>query len=197
MHQTTFTAPDLAGFAGLDDLGLVVDGQCVTAQRAVVACHVAEADQWCHECGCWAVARDTVTRKLAHVPWGWRPTVLEVRVCRYRCGACGRVWRQDTSRAAEPRSKLSRAALRYGLEALVCQHLSVARVAQNLAVSWSTANDAILAEGQRVLISDPARFEGVHVIGVDDSPARFAPSGRYPQCVASYAPGRQVRHRDH
>jgi transposase len=37
-----------------------------------------------------------------------------------------------------------------------------------LAVSWHTANDAVLAEGHRVLIEDPTRFEGVAVIGVDE-----------------------------
>jgi transposase len=35
-------------------------------------------------------------------------------------------------------------------------------------VSWDTANSAVLAEGQRVLIDDPARFDGVRVIGVDE-----------------------------
>jgi hypothetical protein len=35
-------------------------------------------------------------------------------------------------------------------------------------VSWNTANDAVLAEGKRVLIDDPDRFDGVKVIGVDE-----------------------------
>jgi len=35
-------------------------------------------------------------------------------------------------------------------------------------VSWHTANSAVLAEGRRVLIDDPARFDGVHVVGVDE-----------------------------
>jgi Transposase len=58
----------------------------------------------------------------------------------------------------------------------VCQHLSVARIAEELAVSWNTANNAVLAEGQRVLIADPARFDGVRVIGVDEYVWR--PTGR-------------------
>jgi transposase len=78
------------------------------------------------------------------------------------------VWRQDTSKAAEPRAKLSRRGLRWALEGIVCQHLTIARVAEGLAVSWNTANDAVLAEGQRVLIEDPTRFGGVKVIGVDE-----------------------------
>ncbi len=39
---------------------------------------------------------------------------------------------------------------------------------------WNTANDAVLDEGARVLIGDPARLQGVGAIGVDDSPARCA-----------------------
>ncbi len=35
-------------------------------------------------------------------------------------------------------------------------------------MSWTTANDAVLAEGKRVLLDDPARFDGVRVIGVDE-----------------------------
>jgi transposase len=78
------------------------------------------------------------------------------------------VWRQDTNKAAEPRARLSRRALRWALEAIVCQHLTVAPVAEALAVSWDTANDAVLAEGWRVLIGDPNRLDGVAVIGVDE-----------------------------
>jgi len=107
-------------------------------------------------------------RRLAHEPLGWRPTTLEVTVRRYRCTGSGHVWRQDTSLAAEPRAKLSRRGLRWALEGIVCQHLTVARVAEGLGVSWNTANDAVLAEGKRVLIEDPGRFDGVSVIGVDE-----------------------------
>jgi transposase len=99
---------------------------------------------------------------------GWRPTTLLVRVRRYRCGGCGHVWRQDTTKVAEPRAKLSRRGLRWALTGIVCQHLTVARVAEGLGVAWNTANTAVLAEGKRALIDDPGRFDGVRVIGVDE-----------------------------
>lgn len=99
---------------------------------------------------------------------GLRPTILQVTIRRYRCSGCGHVWRQDSSRAAEPRAKLSRRGLRWALEAIVVQHLTVARIAEGLDVSWNTANDAVLAEGQRVLINNPQRFDGVTTIGVDE-----------------------------
>jgi hypothetical protein len=40
--------------------------------------------------------------------------------------------------------------------------------AGGLGVAWNTANDAVLAEGRRVLINDPDRLNGVKVIGVDE-----------------------------
>jgi len=164
----TFAASDLTAFCCLDELGLEVTGQRLEPDRAVLACRVVDLDRWCRRCGCEGQPRDTVTRRLAHEPLGWRPTVLVVTVRRYRCTGCGQVWRQDTSRAAEPRARLSRRGVRWALEGLVCQHLSVTRIAEGLAVAWNTANDAVLAEGRRLLISDPARFDGVQVIGVDE-----------------------------
>ena len=117
-----------------------------------------------------------MTRRLAHEPFGWRPTLL-VTVRRYRCTGCGHVWRQDTSRAAEPRAKLSRRGLRWALEGIVVQHLTVARVADGLGVSWNIANDAVLAEGRRVLIDGPGRFDGVAVVGVDEHAWRHTRRG--------------------
>ena len=150
--DATFGCPDLTTFCRLDELGLVVVGQRLEPDRAVLACRVLEADDgtegWCRRCGCAGRPRDTVTRELAHEPLGWRPTTLLVTIRRYRCTGCGHVWRQDTSRAAEPRARLSRRGLAWALEAIVCQHLSIARVAQGLGVAWNIANDAVLAEGR-------------------------------------------------
>jgi hypothetical protein len=58
--------------------------------------------------------------------------------------------------------------MRWALEAVVVDHLTVSRAAAGLGVGWHTANTAVLAEGKRVLIDDPARFDGVRVIGVDE-----------------------------
>ncbi|MEU9829346.1 ISL3 family transposase [Micromonospora chersina] len=168
MSDAAFACPDLTKFCRLDELGLAVTGQRLKPDHAVLACRVVEPDQWCRRCGCEGIPRDTVTRELAHEPLGWRPTMLVATVRRYRCTACGHVWRQDTSLAAEPRAKLARRGLRWALEAIVCQHLTVARVAEGLGVAWNTANDAVLGEGKRVLINDATRFDGVAAIGVDE-----------------------------
>ena len=127
MLDATFSCPDLTTFTGLDGLGLVAVGQHVEPDRAVLACRVVEPDDWCHRCGAQGTPRDSVTRRLAHEPFGWRPTVLLVTVRRYQCSECGHVWRQDTTRAAEPRSKLTRTALRWALCGIVVQHLTEVR----------------------------------------------------------------------
>ena len=92
---------------GLDDLGLEVTGQRMWPDHAVLACRIVGEDRWCRRCGGEGVARDTVVRRLAHEPSGWRPTILHVSVRRYRCSECAHVWRQDMSQAADPRAKLS------------------------------------------------------------------------------------------
>ena len=191
MSNATFVRPDLTTFTRLDELGLEVVGQYLEPKRAVLACRVVDDDRWCRRCGCEGTPRDTVTRRLAHEPFGWRPTVLLVRVRRYRCGECGLVWRQDMSKAAEPRAKLSRRALRWALEGLVVAHLTVARIAEALAVSWNTANDAVLAEGQRALIDDPQRFDGVQVVGVDEHVWRHTRKGdKYVTVIIDLTPVR-------
>ena len=192
MPDATFACPDLTMFTGLNELGLQVTGQRLEPDRAVLACRVVEADpgdRWCRRCGCEGVVRDNVVRQLAHEPFGWRPTTLMVTVRRYRCTGCGRVWRQDTTKAADPRARLSRRGLAWALEAIVCQHLTVARVADALAVAWNTANDAVLAEGRRVLISDPDRFDGVTTIGVDEHAWRHTRRGdRYVTVIIDLTP---------
>lgn len=99
MFNATFAAPCLTTFCRLDELGLEAVGQHLVADRAVIECRVVEDDPWCRKCGVQGVPRDTVVRRLAHEPFGHRPTILLVRVRRYRCADCGKTWRQDTSKA--------------------------------------------------------------------------------------------------
>lgn len=126
MPDATFTTPDLTTFTGLDDLGLKVTGQLIEPDRAVLACRVLDPDDFHPPVRLSGVPRDTVVRRLAHQPFGWRPATLLVTVRRYRCTGCGHVWRQDTSKAAPARAKISRTGLTWALVGIVCQHLSMA-----------------------------------------------------------------------
>ncbi|MBD4580806.1 ISL3 family transposase, partial [Xanthomonas citri pv. citri] len=58
-------------------------------------------------------------------------------------------------------------------------------------VSWSAANAAVLAEGKRRLIDDPARFDGVTTIGVDEHVWRHTRLGdKYVTVIIDLAPAR-------
>ena len=182
MPETTFTGPDLTTFLGLDALGLTAVGQYLTPARAIVECRmpIGFEDPFCKACGAQGVSRGTVSRRLAHVPVGWRPTQLVVRLRRFACTHCRRVWRQDTSTLAEPRTRLTHAAVEWGLRALALECMSVSRVAVAPGISWHTANNAVLIRAEQILNEAPDRFKGVEVLGVDDSPARFAPMREVP-----------------
>lgn len=80
MTDATFARSDLTTFCRLDELGLEVVGQHLEPDCALLSCRVVEADPWCRRCGCEGRPRDSVTRRLAHEPLGWRPTTLLIAV---------------------------------------------------------------------------------------------------------------------
>ena len=79
--EATFACPDLTTFCRLDELGLEVTGQRLLSDRAVLACRIVDEDRWCRRCGEQGQVRDTVTRQLAHEPFGWRPTTWRAAGC--------------------------------------------------------------------------------------------------------------------
>ena len=81
---------------------------------------------------------------------------------------------------AEPKARLTHAAVEWGLRALDLESMSVSRVVAALGVAWHTANNAILTRAEQAITSEPHRLEGAKVLGVDDSPARFAPVREVP-----------------
>ena len=152
MPETTFTDPDLTTFLGLDALELTAVGQHLTAKRAVIECRmpIGFEDPFCKACGAQGQARGTVARRLSHVPVGWRPTQLVVRVRRFTCTHCRRMWRQDTSTLAELRARLTHSAVEWGLRALALERMSVSRV--------PAALGELLAHRQQ-RSSDPSRAD--------------------------------------
>jgi len=71
--------------------------------------------------------------------------------------------------------------------------MSISRVAAALTVAWYAANTAVLTRAEQVLNEASDRFEGVEVLGVDDSAARVAPVREVPLCLTLHQAGRQVR----
>ena len=166
------TPPSLDQFCRLERLGLSVMSQQVETDHTVLTCVPTTAPSPCPGCGRSSGRHDTVVRRVAHVPFGWHPTILEVQAPRYRCQPCGRIWRHDLKAAAPARGKLSRDAITMAVKSVVIDRMSVARVAANLGVAWNTCNDAILAAATELLIDDPTRLDGVTTVGVDEHVVR-------------------------
>lgn len=189
MSKPTFTTPDLDAFCVLDTYGVTVTGQHLTQDQAALECRIVKPDNFCCQCGGQARVRGSVLRRVTHVPLGWRPTQLHLRLRRYRCDDCSCVWQQDTTSIVAPEAKLSHAAALWAVKSVVIDRLSIARVAGNLGVSWHTANDAVLGTGRRLLIDDPNRLNGVRVLGVDEHVWRHTRWGnRYVTVVIDLTP---------
>ena len=135
MPNTIFSRPDLTAFTCLDGVGwrrrASACGQTMRCWRAGSLVRIGGVDA----AGVQGEVRDTVVRRPAHEPYGWRPTIVHVSVRRYRCQGCAHASRQDTSQAAQPRAKLSRSAVRWALTGLVVHHVTVARIVQALGMS--------------------------------------------------------------
>lgn len=171
------TPPCLDTFCRLDRLGLSVTAQHVEPDHTVLRCRPTTPPLLCPGCARPGVRHDTVLRRLAHVPLGWKPTILEVVVPRYRCWPCRRIWRHSITVAAPSKGKLSREAIMLAVKSIVVDRMSIARVAANLGVAWNTASDAILAAGTELLIDSADRFDGVTTVGVDEHVWRHTRNG--------------------
>ena len=190
MGNGTFSALDMTTYCGLVELGLVAVGMRCQEGGFVLKCRAVNPARLCPGCGRPGDALGSRTRRLAHEPRGHQPTMLVVYVGRYRCRACSRSWCDDISQAAPPRAKLSFGALRWGLVCLIADNMSINRIAAHLAVAWHTANEAILAYGEELLLADSTRFEGVRVIGVDEHVWRHRGGDRYATVIVEVTPVR-------
>lgn len=77
------------------------------------------------------------------------------------------------------------------VKSVVVDRMSIARVAANLGVAWSTASDAILAAGTELLIDQPDRLDGVTTVGVDEHVWRHTRRGdKYVTVIIDLTPTR-------
>lgn len=150
-------------------LGLTAVGQRLEAGRALLNWRVIDLDRDAVTAGSSGFPRGTVTRMIAHVPFGWQPPILQVRVSRYRRVDCCTVWRQNISKAVAARGKVSRDAIYWALKSVVIDPILIARVAANVGTTWHTVHDTVLEAGSELLINDPHRFDRARVFGVDEN----------------------------
>lgn len=181
MVDVTLLPASLATFLGLEPLGVETTGLCLTAAKAVVYCRALPqaGEDFCSSCGAQGQRAGSVTRHLVHLPLGQRPTHLTVRVPRWKCAWRRRVWRADLARLAKSRAKLTHHAVHWALTGLAVDQMSISRTARILGAAWNTVNDAVLEAAKAHLFTDPQRFAGVEVIGVDEHAWRHKHGSRF------------------
>lgn len=132
VHSLTFYTSGLSSFCELNQLGLIATGQHLDKKHATIECRFTKAPEPCPKCGALGLSRGTVERRLAHLPYGHRPTTLLLRIRRWKCSNCNSFWQENSSSAAPSRSRLSYGAIHWALSAIVVDHLSISRVADHL-----------------------------------------------------------------
>ncbi|EWS99606.1 transposase [Intrasporangium oryzae NRRL B-24470] len=151
--------------------------------RLVVSVESAPTPVGCLECGVVAHAHGRVTVELVDLPCFERPVRLRWVKRRWACPepACPAVtFVEQDQTVARPRSLLTVRACWWAIEQVRREHASIAGVARRLGCSWKTVWRSIkpLLEA---LDADPARFDGVATLGVDEhvwhhvSPRRRGP----------------------
>ncbi|STX13887.1 Transposase and inactivated derivatives [Kytococcus sedentarius] len=84
----------------------------------------------------------------------------------------GASFTEQNASVAPPRGTLTTRAVSWAVRELRGGHASISGLARRLGVDWHTVWNAVRAHLE-ALEADPARFDGVTMLGVDDSPARY------------------------
>src|SRR4051812_22003817 len=125
----------------------------------------------CAGCGTRATVKDRPKVPLGDLACFGRPVTLVWRKRRWRCpeAACPvGSWTEFNPQVAAPRCGLTRRAGLWACRQVGYQARPVSKVAEELGCSWAAAMSAVTVYGTP-LVDDPARTEGVELLGVDET----------------------------
>ena len=175
MSEPTLCCP-VGGYCDRCDLLVGLDGLRVTSvarddgDALTVTVESESSVTGCWSCGVVAHAHGRVEVRLVDAPAFGRPVRIVWRKRRWVCpeAGCpvGSFLEQDESIAA-PRSKLTARAARWAVEQIRREHASVNGIRRQLGCGWRTVWETIKPILQAAA-DDPARFEGVTRLGVDE-----------------------------
>ena len=143
----------------------------------------------CPACGVVAHSHGRVLVRLVDAPAMGRPVRIFWRKRRWVCpdpGCPVGTFVEQDDRIAAPRSSLTTRACRWAIEQIRREHASVNGIRRQLGTGWRTVWDSIRPLLQ-AMDADPARFEGVTILGVDEhvwhhvSTKPFEAGGRGPK----------------
>ncbi len=136
----------------------------------VVTVESPPAEQGCRVCGVIAEGHGRRTVSLVDAPSFGRPVRVVWRkrtwVCREALCPAGSFTEQD-GRVCRPRCLLTVRACRWAIDQLGGEHASVLGLARQLGTTWRTVWRSI-APLLQASADDPARFDGVTTLGVDE-----------------------------
>ena len=124
----------------------------------------------CPSCGVAASAHDRREVRVRDLPSGGRPVVLVWSKRVWRCedpDCTTRTW-TESNPAIAARASLSERARRDACRRVGRDGHSVAQVARDLGVGWSTAMAAVRDYGEP-LVDDPGRIGAVDALGMDET----------------------------
>jgi transposase len=155
----------LVGLPGLHVIDVVVDdvGLVVTVESP-------PAEQGCRACGVIAEGHGRRTVSLVDAPCFGRPVRVAWRKRTWRCREplCpSSSFTEQDERVCRPRSLLTVRACRWAIDQLGGEHASVLGLARQLGTTWRTVWRSV-APMLQAMADDPARFDGVTTLGVDE-----------------------------
>lgn len=149
--------------------GLVVGVQVLVDDEWWLYCESTSDLVGCPGCGTRAVGHGRTRSAVRDLPIAGRPSVLVIAKRRWRCPDrdCEiNTWTEQFDEVA-PRASLTARARARLADLVNIEGVSVAAAAIEFGVGWHTANLAV-AEHTDPVIADPARFDDVHAVGVDE-----------------------------
>ena len=131
----------------------------------------------CSGCGTRARSKGRRRTKVRDLPVGGRPTVLVWSMGVWRCAeaACEVGSWSETSPAIRPRAVLSERARREAARRVGEDGTSVAAVARDLGVGWSTVMEAVREFGEPLVEEQLGSLAGVRSLGMDEHRWRSRP----------------------
>lgn len=123
----------------------------------------------CPVCGVVALSHGRRVHELVDAPWHGTPVLVRWRKRTWRCrdGDCAQgVFTEQNQNLAQPRALLTSRAVDWAVDALG-ESASVNWLARQLGCAWRTVWESVKPVLQR-LDADPARFDGVAILGVDE-----------------------------
>ncbi|MCI9887723.1 ISL3 family transposase [Micrococcales bacterium 31B] len=124
----------------------------------------------CPGCAVIATGHGRVTVSVIDAPWAGRPVTIRWRKRRWSCqeDACKvSTFVEQNPAVCAPRGLLGARAIRWAIGQLRREGATIQGLARQLGTTWNTLwsqIEPVLARAAH----DPSRFEGVHVLGVDE-----------------------------